>query len=54
MGRPTYTHWDLRILQPVLSYIRDGDHTLEVNLFKAASTRDTISKGGDGTNEELM
>ena len=54
MGRPPHAHWDLRILQPVLSLIKTGHQNLEVNLVKSASTRDTISKGGYGTNAETM
>ena len=51
MGIPPHAYWGLRIIQPVLSLIRYGNQTLEVHLVKEASTRDTISKGGDGTNE---
>ena len=54
MGRPPYSHWALRILQSVLAPILSGHQTLEVNLVKAASTMDTISKGGDGTSAESM
>ena len=54
MGRPPHAHWSLRILHPVLASIRAVHQTLEVNLVKAASTRDNISKRGDGTNAEPM
>ena len=54
MVRPPHGHWDLRILQKVLALIRSGNQTLEAHIFEAASTRDNISKGGDGTNEEPM
>ena len=54
MGIPPHDHWDLRILQPVLDPILAGHNTLEVNIFKSASTRDTISKGVDETNAKPM
>ena len=54
MGRPPNAHWNLRILQPVLAPIRSGNQNLELHLVKAYSTRDTISKVGDGTNAEPM
>ena len=54
IGIPPHAHWDLSILQPVLAPIRAENQTLEVHLVKAASTRDTISKGGDVTNAEPM
>ena len=54
MGRPSHTHWDLRIIQPVFAPIIAVHQTLEVHLFKAASTRDTISKVVDVTNAEHM
>ena len=54
MGRPLHAHWNLWFLQPVLAPIQAGHQTLEVNLFKAASTRDTIPKGGDVTTAEHM
>ena len=54
MGKPPNAHWDLRILQPVLALIRALYQTLEVHIVKAASTRDTISKGGYGTDAENM
>ena len=52
MGIPPYAHWALRILHPVLAPISARHQTLEVHLVKSASTRHTISKGGDGTNAE--
>ena len=54
IGRPPHAHWDLRIIHPLLEHIRAEYQTLEVHLFKADSTRDTISKGGDITNAEPM
>ena len=54
MGRPLHDHWDVRILQPVLSPIQAGYQAMEVNLVKTASTRDTISKGGNVNNAEPM
>ena len=53
-GRTSHDHWDLRILHPVLAPMRAGYQTLEVKFFKSASTRDTISKRGYGTNVEPM
>ena len=50
MGRPPHAHWDIRILQLVLALIRSVHQTLEVHIVESASTRDTISKVGDGTN----
>ena len=32
MGRPRHAHWDLRLLQPVIPPICDGNQTLEVHL----------------------
>ena len=54
MGRPPYDHWYICILNPVLAVIRAVHHTLEINLFKTASTRYTISKWVDVTNAEPM
>ena len=54
MGIPPHANWDLRILQPVLAPIQAGHQNMELHLVKAASTRDTISKGGDVTNAEPM
>ena len=54
MGRPLNYHWDLWILNPVPAPIRAIHQTMEVNIFKSASTMDTISKRGDGTNAEPM
>ena len=42
------------MLQPGIAPIQAGHQTLEVNLVKEASTRDTISKIGYGTNTEPM
>ena len=47
-------HCDLQIIHPVLDPIRAGHQTLEVHILKSESTRDTISKGGYGTNAEHM
>ena len=54
MGIPPHAHWDIRILHPVFFPIRAGHQTLEVHIVKSASTRDTISKVGDGTNAEPL
>ena len=54
MRSPQRAHCYFCIIQPVLALIRAGCHTLEVHLVKTASTRDTISKEGDGNNAELM
>ena len=54
MGITPQDHWDLSSLHPVLAPIRAGYQTLEVHVVKPASTRDTISKGGDGNNAEPM
>ena len=54
MGKLPYAHWDLCILQPVISLIQAGNQTLEVHLDKSASTRDTILEGVAGTNAEPM
>ena len=54
MGIPPHTHWYLQIIQPVISPMQAGYQTLEVYLVEVASTRDTISKGGDGPNAEPM
>ena len=54
MDRPQHDHWDLWSLHPVLSPIRAGYQTPEVNLVEAASTRYTISKVGYGIDAEPM
>ena len=54
MGRFPHAHWSLRIIQPVISPIQAVHQTLEVHILKSASTRDTISKGGDVNNAEHM
>ena len=54
MGRLPHSHWALRIIHIVLAPIRAGHQTMEAHIVKSDSTRDTISKGGDGTNAEHM
>ena len=53
MGRPPHDHWDIWILQPVLSPIWSGYHTLD-HLIKEASSRNNISNGVDVTDAEPM
>ena len=54
MGRPPHAHWDLMIIQPVIDPVLYVHQTLELHLVKENSTKDTILKGGDITNEEPM
>ena len=54
MGRPTHAHWDLWVLNPIISPIRAGYQTPEVHPVWSDPTRETISKVLDGTDVELM
>ena len=54
MGRLTHDHWSLRILHSMLAPIRAGHQTLEVNLVKASSNRNTIYREVYGTDAETM
>ena len=54
MKRSLHAQWDIWILHPVLALIQAENLTLEVQLVKSASTRDTISKERDGNNTEPM
>ena len=54
MGISTYYHWNIWIIQPILSPIRVGHTTLERDPFKTASTRKTISKVINLTDAENL